>query len=168
MAGRNIFKRQVGDAAVRANEHILEISVDGQPYRLRGEMSAFSAASNASNFNVPMLGTGGKEYNDQAVSSYTLTLTYNVGTDGSFWDSVWDRKSSGEQPEIAIMSTKEDPRSLSRNGGRAINYTSCRIVNHTGFDDASGSSTTSVQGTVTLETMDKPVLIQRFRSVQSL
>ena len=169
MAGRNVFKRQVGDAAIRASEHVLEISIDGTPYTLKGEMSAFVVASNSSNFTVPILGTGGKEYNDQAISSHTLTLTYNVGTDGSIWDEVWFRKLDGYQPDISVMSTKDDWRSVRKNGGRAIHYPHCRIINHSGYDDASGSGTgTAVQGTVTLETMDTPKLIQKFKPVQAI
>ena len=167
--GRNIFKRVVGDSAVRASEHVLDISIDGSPYVLRGEMAAFAVAPNTSNFSVRIMGTGGKQYNDQAISSHTLTITYNVGTDGSIWDDVWMRKLNGEQPEISIMSTKDDPRSVRKNGGRVMHWQNCRIVNHSGYDDANGGGTTNaVEGTVTLETMDTPVLVQRFRPVQEI
>ena len=167
--GRNRYKRDVGDAAVRASEHILEISVDGSPYQLRGEMAAFAVSPNTSSFSVRIMGTGGKQYNDQAISSHAFTITYNVGTDGSFWDDIWFRKLNGEQPNINIISTKEDPRSIRKNGGRVMNYQNCRILNHASFDDANGGGTTNaVEGTVTLETMDSPVLVKRFKPVQGL
>ena len=169
MGGRNRYKRVVGDSAIRASEHTLYIAVDGSPYAQRGEIAAFSVASNTSNFTVRIMDTGGAQYNDQAVTSHTLTVVYNVGTDGSFWDDIWMRKLTGEQPILDIISDKLDFRSARKNGGRIINWLNCRIVNHSGYDDANGGGTTNaVEGTVTLETMDKPVPIQRFRLVQEL
>ena len=163
----NPFHRRVGDASVRQSETLLEVSEEGLPARIVGEGTSLSVAPQSSDISVNIMGGG--TYQDSSRTHFIITITYQVGTDGGYWEQMYEDRVNGIERLLSLTSTTEDARSVRLNGGRASRYDNCHILTHVGYEDSDASASSFKSGTVTLYApADAKTILRQYRPVQGV
>jgi len=160
---RNPYKNIVTRSVLRASEKVVTIIEEGQAPRIIGEFITFEANSATSNIDVPIGGQSGDVTQKIGPASNTWTATYYIGSDGSWWEKLWQDVRNGiDRPFIMITSTKDDGSHLV--GERIKRYSETRLTNATGLDTMAADNTPSV-GTLS-GTFEEDEIIQGFTPIQ--
>lgn len=163
----NPFHRRVGDASSRQSEYLIEVSENGAPVTIRGEVTNFEVAPQYQDFSFNI--SGGGSYEDSMISHYIITITYAFGTDGGYWEQMAIDKENGINRDCALTATTEDIRSIQYNGGRAVRYNNCHIITHNDYENSDSSASSPRLGTVTLYApRDAKVVLRQFRPTQGV
>jgi len=160
----NPHHRVVGDAANRQSEFLVEIAEDGLPSAIRGEILTFNVAPQYSTISANI--HGGGQYEDRTLQNYIITITYLVGSDGGYWEQIETDKLNGNKRYLSLVSSTRDARSLRLNGGRAVRYNDCHMLEHTDYENSDSSATSFRTGQATFYApADAKVVLQQFRPV---
>jgi len=163
----NPFHRRVGDASVRQSEYLVEISEEGSPWSVLGEITQFGVTPQYSEISQNIMGGGA--YVDSEITHFEINLSYLVGTDGGRWKRLEIEKRKGNIILIDITTTTEDRRSMRLNGGSATRYNGCHLLTHTERENRDSSANSFAIANVTIYApSDAEEILREFRPVQGV